>query len=128
MNQDPTISNANGKANQMTLAKVTPADEYHVNDHGLIDSPGKFEGEAAYVPSFWALGLDGGADANIYAEPDDVFVGTVFIFDLTDEDKKRWPALADVERLELWEADNGFVYCDRLPQDGSFNEKNAAAL
>jgi hypothetical protein len=110
----------------MTLAKVTPVDEYHVDEHGLIDSPGKFEGEAAYVPSFWALGLEGGADDDIYADRDGEV--PVFVFYLTDEDKKSWPALADVERLELWEADNGFVYCDRLPQDGSFNEKNAAAL
>jgi hypothetical protein len=118
----------------MTLAKVTPVDEYHVDEHGLIDSPGKFEGEAAYVPSFWALGLEGGADEDTYGERDvevieeELAKAAVFVFHLTDEDKKRWPALADVERLELWESGNGFVYCDRLPQDGSFNEKNAAAL
>jgi hypothetical protein len=115
----------------MRQVKVTPADEYHVDEHGLIDSPGKFEGEAAYVPSFWALGLDGGADIDFVEAiriADREGEVPVFVFYLTDEDKKRWPALADVERLELWESSNGFVFCDRLPQDGSFNEKNAAAL
>lgn len=113
----------------MTQVKVTPADDYDVDEHGLISSPGKFEGEAVYVPHFWTLGLDGGADEDTYEE-DPFRDGEVhvFVFYLTGDDRKRWPSLANVESLELRESENGFVFCDRLPQDGSFNEKNAAAM
>ena len=104
----------------MTQVKATPADDYDVGEHGLISSPGKFQGEAAYVPHFWMLGLDGGADGDIYADRDEE--APVFVFHLTDADRTRWPQLAKVERLELWESENGFVFCDRLPSDASFTD------
>ena len=104
----------------MTQVKATPADDYDVGEHGLIDSPGKFQGEAAYVPHFWMLGLDGGADEDTYWEAENGDEMTpVFVFHLTDADRTRWPQLANVERLELWEAENGFVFCDRSPQEGN---------
>ena len=34
--------------------------DYKVDEHGIIMSPGKFEGEMLYVPYFWDISLDGG--------------------------------------------------------------------
>jgi hypothetical protein len=97
-------------------------ENYHVDEHGLISSPGKFQGEAAYVPHFWMLGLDGGADDDIYGYVGSGIALTYFVFRLTDDDRKRWPSLANIERLELWQSEDGFVFCDRFPSDASFTD------
>lgn len=67
---------------------------------GIIRSPGKFEGEAVYVPHFWKIGLEG------FADRDD---GKVWGFDLTDEDKAEFPELKGRRTIKLLERDDGFV-------------------
>jgi len=76
--------------------------QYKVDDHGIIRDPGKFEGEQLYVPYFWDAFMNGGADE------DD---GEVMSFDVGDEDRKEFPELVGVARVQLQESDTGFVYC-----------------
>lgn len=68
---------------------------------GLIKSPGKFESECIFVPFYWKLALEGGADS------DD---GTDFIFNIDASDVEMWPELQNAVRLRLWEDENGFVH------------------
>jgi hypothetical protein len=76
--------------------------EYKVNEQGIIQSPGKFEGEMLYVPYFWDAYLNGMAD------DDD---GNVLTFIVDSGDKNEFPELANITKIHLEESDNGFVYC-----------------
>ena len=76
------------------------ANQYKVNKHGIICSPGKFEGEMLYVPYFWDMGLSGMADR------DD---GKVWGFDLTRDDHAEFPELGRKRTVKLYERDDGFV-------------------
>ena len=40
-------------------------DDRYVVVGGRIQSPGKFEGEPEYVPTFWSLANEGGADWDV---------------------------------------------------------------
>lgn len=66
----------------------------------LVEEPGKFEGQCRYVPYYWALGLQGMADR------DD---GRVFGFDISLEDRTRFPELKKRRTVRLLERDDGFV-------------------
>ncbi len=68
--------------------------------NGRIVSPGKFEGEAVYIPYFWDAFLNGMSDR------DD---GTVLGFDLTPEDKAMFPELRRKRTVRLLQRDDGFV-------------------
>lgn len=83
---------------------------YAVDTHGLICDPGKFEGEALYVPYFWDVYLNG------FADDDD---GKTLTFNVDDDDRKQFPELSNVHHIELWEDDNGFVYCDTFNETGT---------
>lgn len=73
---------------------------YRLNDHGLITSPGKFEGEMYYVPQLWEEVLNGFA-----AEMND---GSARI-ELGAEDWQRFPELRGWDYVRLYESDSGFV-------------------
>lgn len=66
----------------------------------LVKGPGKFEGEAVYVPYFWDAFLNGFADRDN---------GTVLGFDVTAEDKAIFPELKHRKTVKLIERDDGFV-------------------
>ena len=66
-----------------------------------VASPGKFEGEMAYVPYFWEKGLDGWADAE--ADNGD------FIFVVMPEDYAEFPELRGKKGVRLHEDEQGFV-------------------
>ena len=66
----------------------------------LVKGPGQFEGEAVYVPFYWEVYLDGGADR------DD---GRVLGFDVTDDDKALFPELKRRRTVKLVQRDDGFV-------------------
>lgn len=82
----------------MTRAEVLEL--YDVNEHGIITSPGKFEGEMVYCPAFWDASLNGCADV------DD---GPTQKFKLTAEDRAEWPELKGRHWLTLYESEQGFV-------------------
>lgn len=63
---------------------------YTVNAHGIIQTPGKFEGEMIYVPHFWNAGLEG------FADQDD---GKTFRFNITDEDRQLFPEIPSNKRV-----------------------------
>jgi hypothetical protein len=65
-----------------------------------VARPGKFEGEAVYVPYFWEAFLNGMADR------DD---GRVLGFDVTAEDKVLFPELKGRRTVRLIETEQGFV-------------------
>lgn len=73
--------------------------EYTVRN-GVIQSPGKFEGEAVYVPFYWEAFLNGMADRDN---------GTTLGFDVTAEDKILFPELRRRRAVKLIEDDQGFV-------------------
>lgn len=76
-------------------------DTFTVDAHGIIRTPGKFEGEMIYVPHFWEAYLNGGADR------DD---GSVLGFDVTPEDRAEYPEIPKRKRtVRLVERADGFV-------------------
>lgn len=81
----------------------TPApwwQRFTITEAGTVADPGKFEGEARYVPFFWEAYLNGCADR------DD---GRVLGFDLTAEDKALFPELKRRRTVKLIEDSQGFV-------------------
>jgi len=95
-------------------------DEYHrrsqvlhdftVDEYGVIQDPGKFEGQMLYVPVFWSYVLDGcGED-----DPDDE---TAAWFDIEESDLAEFPELTGVSKVRLYESDTGFVICECFTQD-----------
>ena len=68
--------------------------------NGMILSPGKFEGEMLYVPYYWDLFLNGGADSDN---------GKVLTFNVSDEDKVQFPELKKRKKVRLMEREDGFV-------------------
>lgn len=78
-----------------------PRITYQTTDHGRITSPGQFEGQMIYVPHFWEAYLNGCADR------DD---GTVLGFDITKEDRAKYPEIPARKRtIRLMQTDSGFV-------------------
>lgn len=73
--------------------------DYDVKN-GVIHSPGKFEGEAVYVPFYWDAYLNGGADEDL---------DSYLIFNVTNEDRAQFPELAGVQTVKLYEREDGFV-------------------
>jgi hypothetical protein len=68
-----------------------------------VSYPGKFEGEAAYVPYFWDLFLEGFAGADH---------GDVMKFRVQPEDRALFPELKGRHWVSLRETDQGFVVED----------------
>lgn len=66
----------------------------------IIHVPGKFEGEARYVPYYWDIGLEGCADR------DD---GNTWGFNVSKEDKIAFPELKRRRTVKLIEDNLGFV-------------------
>jgi hypothetical protein len=89
----------------------------NVDEHGLICDPGKFEGEPLYVPHLWEVVLNHDRFRLVFGEGEPVDDpdrpdATMDIVTLTDDDKRRFPALSGFDQALLWADDNGFVYCD----------------
>ena len=83
------------------MTRIEIETEYKVNEMGIIVSPGKFEGEMVYIPHFWAIYLDGGADRDN---------GETLGFDVTAEDKAQFPELKRRKTVKLYVSNDGFVY------------------
>lgn len=82
------------------MATETLAGEEFEVENDVIRTPGRFEGEARYVPHFWAAYLDGCADRDN---------GTVLGFDVTAEDKTLFPELKKRHTVKLYQRDDGFI-------------------
>ncbi len=77
--------------------------DYSVDEHGIIRSPGKFEGEMLYVPFLWDAVLNGWGEfvggwventERIHISPDAVL---------------EFPELDGTLSVVLWETEQGFV-------------------
>lgn len=66
----------------------------------IVSRPGKFQGERPYVPYFWDIFLDGGADSND---------GFHLVFNVTAEDRAMFPELRRRRAVVLIETNDGFV-------------------
>ena len=75
--------------------------DYEVKNH-IIVSPGKFQGEAAYVPGFWQKTLDGDHDREIM-----IGSNLWFIFIFTDTEKL---IFGEDYGIALCEDEQGFVH------------------
>lgn len=71
---------------------------YTIDKHGLVASPGKFQGEPRWVPHFWALAKD---PAEIYINADDL---------------AKFHELQGMYIVRLVEDDQGFVRGELLPE------------
>ena len=79
---------------------MTATNDYRIIN-GRVTNPGKFEGEPAWVPFFYAL------------EDDDEFTDGAAVayraFQVNAEDRQRFPELSGVFAVVLAETDDGFV-------------------
>jgi hypothetical protein len=74
--------------------------EFALDAEGCITDPGKFEGEAAYVPYFYLL--DAGELIGTEAHPR-------YRYTVTADDRRIFPNLSGRRTVILKEADDGFV-------------------
>ncbi len=83
-----------------------------------VSTPGKFEGEPAYVPYFWEYILDtGSGDDEIWEN--DVPVDVLIV---DKHDRTTFPELADVEVVLIWENDQGFVLHRDFATEGAYDD------
>ncbi|MBT8460251.1 MAG: hypothetical protein KJN60_11320 [Boseongicola sp.] len=83
---------------------------FKVNERGIITSPGKFEGEPTHAVYFWEAWMNGSWDD---------FDGDETIFNIDDKDRHRFPALEGVDRVRLWQSEQGFVYVSEHSSEAS---------
>ena len=86
----------------MNKKEILEKYEIKVNEHGIIVSPGKFEGEMFYVPYFY----DQDPDKEEYQE--NKFYIRQYFF--TKEEIDLFHELAGFDTIILWESDQGFCY------------------
>ena len=86
--------------------RVRRAQAKHI-EVDIIRHPGKFEGEPTYAPYFWDAVLDGGGDEEVIADDGQT---PVSFFNVLPEDREKFPSLANVTRVEIWEDQDGFVH------------------
>ena len=98
---DLTAPYSNSDLQRLQVAGV-PAERVVCAIEAYLDTrrPGRFDGEPAYVPYFWQVYLDGGADR------DD---GRILGFDLSPTDRLLFPDLRGRRTVKLYEDDCGFV-------------------
>ena len=80
---------------------------YGVSASGLINSPGKFEGEPTFAVFYWDAVLSGFSDEEGCEDG-----RPVSRFYVDADDRAKFPDLADVAVVDIWESDMGFVYTD----------------
>lgn len=88
-------------ADTLTMAQLQ---DYTVNTHGIITSPGKFESEHVDVLYWYDALMNGDGDGD--PEQDDIW--TMAILDTDRAVCLSIPPAATV--AQLWESDSGFVH------------------
>lgn len=83
--------------------------EYSIYPDSIrICTPGKFEGCAIYVPHLWEAVLNGEGEEHPFQTEDDPQTTRL---EITAEDRAEYPELNGIDFADLWEDDQGFVYC-----------------
>lgn len=85
--------------NQKAHTETIAGEEFTIHNE-IITDPGRFEGEARYVPHYWKLYLEGAADRD-----DRKVLG----FDISPEDKTLFPELKKRRTVKLCQWDDGFI-------------------
>lgn len=93
----------------MTTVRARNIDHYEIDSHGIIRSPGKFEGCPRWVPAFWDMYLDGMAD-------DETDTGWL-LFNLMPGDIQDFPELDRVQQVAINEDEYGFVWGETILHD-----------
>lgn len=75
-----------------------------------VATPGKFEGEARYVPYYWHVMNEYGADDEEWDDNDSV----VYLFMVNEDDVAMFPELTVGTEVRIFEDEQGFV---RLVRD-----------
>ena len=88
------------------MDRIEVLESYAVDSHGIIRSPGKFEGCMLYVPALWDAILNGEGEGDDGSE--DIPSERIQV---TAEDIEQFPELAGIASCVLWETDQGFVLC-----------------
>ncbi len=79
--------------------------QYNVNEDGVIQSPGKFEGEMLYMPHFWEAYLNG--ESNTLQD------GSLSI-PIEKREREMFPELGKRKKVVRFNIDeNGFVWESR---------------
>lgn len=89
----------------MTKAEI--AQQYEINENGVITSPGKFEREMYYAVYFYECLNEGNYDYLIRDDEED----EIFVFEVNDTDRVGMPELEGLSQVKLFEDSNGFVFC-----------------
>lgn len=80
-------------------------ENYDVDKYGIITSPGKFEGEMLFVPHFYDVYLNGGADD----------CGKYVSIEITAEDRAEFPEIPKrLRKIQLIITSTGFVCWKRM--------------
>lgn len=75
----------------------------------MVSRPGKFEGEPEWTPYFWECWLNGDGEA---FDDNGMYITRL---EITNADRDLFPSIPQqAAYVEIWEQDNGFVYCDLL--------------
>ena len=90
------------------MTKKEIAEQYNLDENGVIISSGKFENEMYYAVDFWNSALHGFSDDEQYLDDGTV----VAVFEIKLHDIKQFPELEGNTQLRIWEGDNGFVFCE----------------
>lgn len=86
---------------------------YEVNKIGIIQSPGKFEGEMIYAPHFYDVSGDG----EILNYMTDGMGEYVELIEIQDDERKEFPELEPIVKyIALRENDQGFVWCVEMTE------------
>jgi hypothetical protein len=89
---------------------------YELDQHGLIKSPGKFEGELVFSPYFYEQSLDGSAEELAYMT--DGVGEYVCLVSVNQDDRKLFPELSDdTAFVAVCESAQGFVNCQELTEE-----------
>ncbi len=81
--------------------------QFSVDKHGIIQSPGKFEGEPVYVPYYWEMD---GHDDEIISN-----YRFIRIFYVGEWEASKFPELTPSDVVYLWEDGLGFVHSEVNP-------------
>jgi hypothetical protein len=104
--------------------------DYEVDKHGIIHTPGKFEGEMYYVSHFYDEMMGGAYDDEVVDTDDTVYT----LFNIAPEDVQKFPELKGTKNLVLWESDSGFVNSkenvdwDKMLEDIQYDMENVGEI
>ena len=68
--------------------------------NGIIKNPGQFDGEPIYLPHYWDIYLNGGADRDN---------GQIIGFDISADDKLEFPELKNRRTIRMIQTESGFI-------------------